>query len=219
MSIIDLHPQRAKIIEGILAGVSCRKLASQIRPMVHHSTLGSFKLKLLQTAVKPLRPQYDTQRSLIDIVSIASGDKQDQAPAQRLAEGLRSEIQGLVRAKLDRRRKWITNAESKVLRDSSGTAVQVSQTDSDGVVTMIDLTEMDHKALAAHDRNETSDLDLLARLGQLYSEAPTGDAGVRALMSFGDVIINVAAGSQVPAGQVVDAIAEEVVDVAALRRR
>ncbi len=77
---------------------------------------------------------------------------------------------------------------------------------------------MDHKALAAHDRNETADLDFLGKLGQLYGEAPTQDSGVRALMSFGDVTIHIgqpaAGGDQ---AQVIEAVAEEVVDVAALR--
>lgn len=209
MSVIDLHPQRQEIIEGILAGKSVRLLARTAVPPIGHSTLAVYRQTLLARAAKSLRPKEFGLNILKDTIQSADPDKMDISPAQRLAEGLRVEINGLIRAKLSRRERWIKDAEGRPVLDEDARPILRE----DG----IPITQMDHKALAAHDRNETADLDFLGKLGQLYSEAPSQDAGVRALMSFGDVIINVAAPAS--SGQVVDTVAEEVVDVAALRRR
>jgi hypothetical protein len=69
-------------------------------------------------------------------------------------------------------------------------------------------------------REARGNMELLARLDQLRSEA-AGNAGVRAMMSFGDVIINIAGPTATaPGGQVIDAepsAESQVVDVANLR--
>jgi hypothetical protein len=69
-------------------------------------------------------------------------------------------------------------------------------------------------------REARGNMELLARLDQLRSEA-AGNAGVRAMMSFGDVIINIAgATATAPGGQVIDAESStepQAVDVTNLR--
>jgi hypothetical protein len=64
-------------------------------------------------------------------------------------------------------------------------------------------------------------MELLARLDQLRSEAE-GNAGIRAMMSFGDVIINISGPAALaPGGQMIDAEPSpesQVVEVADLRR-
>ncbi len=215
--LIDHHPQRQQIIEGILSGESLRHIATRINPTIHHATLGRFRLKLLQTATKPLTQNHPISHSFKDLVTVATGDDGDMRAAERLAMGLRGELSTLVRAKLSRRERWIKDAEGRPILDEDARPI----IREDG----IPITQMDHKALAAHDRNETADLDVLGKLGQLYGEAPTQDSGVRALMSFGDVTVNIigtspsvtaADGDQ---AQVIEAIAEEVVDVSSLRGR
>lgn len=191
-----------------MAGESARQLSRRVNPPVSHGTLAVYKKSILLSMSKGLKPNGLGVNVLKDTILSDSGDGLDKNPAQRVADSLRVEINGLIRAKLSRRERWIKDAEGRPVLDEDARPILRE----DG----IPITQMDHKALAAHDRNETADLDFLGKLGQLYSEAPSQDAGVRALMSFGDVIINVAAPAS--SGQVIDTVAEEIVDVASLRR-
>lgn len=211
MSVVDLHPQRSVIIEGILAGESLRQLASRINPTIHHATLGRFRLRLLQSATKPLTQNHAITHNFKDLITVATGDDSDMRASERLSMGLRGELSGLVRAKLTRRDRWIKDAEARPILDDDARPITREADDGE----LIPLTQMDHKALAAHDRNETSDLDLLARLGQLYSDAGESGPGLTAVMSFGDIIVNVA-GAVATAPQVIDAVAEPM-DVGVVR--
>ncbi len=206
MSVVDLHPQRQQIIEGILNGLSLRTIGRTAVPPIAHTTLAGFRAKMLQTAAKSLRPHTVGRNILKDAIMAGHPDRPDIGAAQRVEDTLRTELTDIVRSKFERRERWIKDAEDRPVL-------------IEGKPLMLDgrpLTQMDHKALAAHDRNDATYVDLLARLGQLYSDSGESGPGLTAVMSFGgDVHIHMAsAAAQGQAPQIIDV---EPMDVGLVR--
>jgi hypothetical protein len=149
--------------------------------------MATYRKAVLMQAAKALRPNGFGANPIKDVINAGFQEGLDKGAAQRFQDGLRAEINGLARAKLSRQDRWIEQAEGKPVRDVDGNVIMVNGKP---------LLEPDHRALAAHDRNQTSDLDLLARLGQLYGDAGESQQQVTVMMSFGDVSVNVDARQQ-----------------------
>lgn len=191
-----------------MAGKSSREMARHLSPPIHHSTINKFKTIVLLSNAKGLKRNKFGSNVILDSVLQPDDDISDKEPARRLLDSLRAETEGVIRAKLSRQNKWIGMAEGAPVRDPNGNIIMI-----DGKP----LLEPDHRALAAHDRNQTSDVDLLCRVRQLYQEAGESGPGLTAVMSFGDV--NVYMGAQPAAGQapqIIDA-AVEPLDVGVVR--
>jgi hypothetical protein len=79
VSSIDKHPQRATIIEGLLAGKSLRAIGNSVNPPVHHVVLHKYKRKhiqptmdgaaVLSTALKALADSGEGNGVTIDAVT------------------------------------------------------------------------------------------------------------------------------------------------------
>lgn len=185
MNQIDKHPQRQQIIDGILSGQSLRTIGHSVVPQVHHTTLARFKLKLVGPAVRAMRGVNTNARDLKAIASAAGLDMDPANAAERYAEDLRKMVQERVAARLERRGGWISEAEKRPIADKNGNV----------------FNDMDHRALSAHDRNEGTDLEFLARLAGLLSDG-------------GSTTINMQIGIQPQQAQAQE---ELVIDVAATR--
>lgn len=207
-SVVDNHPQKQEIIEGLLAGKSVRSVSRTVNPPIAHSTLSVYRHTILARAAKGFRANELGHNILKDVIISTDPNNQDKAAAGRLESALRTESMSVVRSKMDRQNRWIQQLEKTPMLDSNGVQVVL-----DGVPQF----QPDHRALAAHDRNQTSDLDLLARLGQLYQEAGESGPGLTAVMSFGDVNVYIGAQPQTAQAPQVIEVECEPLDVGIVR--
>jgi hypothetical protein len=152
----------------MLAGESMRSLAKRIDPPVNHVSLCRFRLKLIAPAVDTLKGKAGESRRISDIAALSgvSGDVTEST--NRAKDLLKQELQNSISARKSRRERWISEAEKRPI---------VSPETGEIVGNM-----MDHKALAAHDRNEGSDIEFTARLSGLLQDSSTGAATIRAVV-------------------------------------
>lgn len=140
-SSIESHPQRQRIIEAIAAGRPYREICAWSNPPVTTGALSRFKSRAIAVT---------DQAVIAAKAMIANNDSglttvnSEAVTRASLAVAVDPFVGELLR-KSTRRERWISDAEGK----------------ADG---------MDHRALAAYDRNGTADLELHARLtGRLDS--------------------------------------------------
>lgn len=160
MNACETHSKRQEIIDAILAGESSRSIASWLKPPVSHATIGRWKLKVLKTVthgMKASSPQTaEIKAFLQDKGVIETKSDSPSLPGNAYQDSLRQAIHGRIDARLARRERWIGEAEARPVIDNETGRVIGNM--------------MDHKALAAHDRNEGSDLEFLGRLNGLMQD-------------------------------------------------
>lgn len=143
MTQVEKHPMRQQIIDGILAGESLAKIARTVQPPVHHSSLSRYRMTLLGNATSKIVGRSDVSKALSALgSSVGSPDERSHVQAK-----LRQELHNRVNAAVERRERYRANAEEL---DEAG--------------------RMEHRALAAHDRNDLSALELQARLAGLLTD-------------------------------------------------
>lgn len=86
--------------------------------------------------------------------AIQTNDR-SQATLTRNEANLKSLIEARIDKRLSRRERWIASAESQKIVDKDGEVHE----------------SMNHRALAAHDRNEGTDVEMLAKLGGLLANS------------------------------------------------
>jgi hypothetical protein len=168
ISSLESHPQRQRIIDAIVAGRPYREIAAWSSPAVTTAAISRFKSRAIAVT---------DQAVIAAKAAFANNDKQLQGADTKavtraaLAVAVDPFVAALVK-KDSRRERWIADAEAK----------------PDG---------MDHRALAAYDRNGTVDLELHARLtGRLEQTGP-----------------NIAIQIVCPAPELPDEPAGEVIDI------
>lgn len=163
MDLVDRHPQRQQIREDILAGMTLKVIAQGLKPSVHPATLSRYRMKLIGKAVNTMQGRSSKSLSILDVAGKGS-ERVD--GVEHIKERKRVELQAATARAQERRERWISDAEKRAVLDKLGEPVR----DSDGTV----IRAMDHAALARHDRNFISSIDLEARIaGVLTTEATT----------------------------------------------
>jgi len=168
MTVVEKHPQRAEIIEAILSGETLRSIAKRVVPPLNHVSLGRFKLKLIAPAVNGLKGKTGESKRLSEIATIAGVGEPPSDAIQAARDSMKHALIETVNARKLRRERWISEAEKRPI---------VSPETGEIVGNM-----MDHKALAAHDRNEGSDIEFTAKLSGLLQDSSAGAATIRAVV-------------------------------------
>ncbi len=167
----ETHPQRAQIIAMLMdtsRRISTRQIAETIVPPLSHATIARFRARLLGHATQNMRGSNDINRSVIDLAAVSNGTGVAEPAREEFKERIRNELQQTVAARKSRRERWISEAEKR----------PIVSTETGEIVGNM----MDHKALAAHDRNEGSDIEFTARLSGLLQDSSTGAATIRAVV-------------------------------------
>lgn len=163
LGVVDNHPQRDAIIGFIVAGDALRSIVSRVSPSVSIATLSRFRRRVLAQALEPIRAQGNNRQ----LKEIAIGGRiipDTTGIVASQTDVVKRRIQEAIEASSNRRAKWITDAEEKPLLDELGMPI---------IVNGKPLSNLDHRALAAHDRNNLSALDLQAKIAGAYAENPT----------------------------------------------
>ena len=158
----ETHPQRSKIVEMIADTQNRwtdRAIAATLDPPLHYSTISRFRRKLLTSATTHLRGRTDKVRALKDLAAIAKGETTN----GDLIADARARLQQKVLEASNRRQSWLSAAESIPVFDKDGLPV-IDPTTGKQMVTL------DHRALAAHDRNNISATELEAKLAGILRE-------------------------------------------------
>lgn len=164
------------------------EIGQSIDPPLHMSTIAKFRRKVLASSVTSLRPKSQQGKEVQEAGNrdIAYGDKVDSARADLLARIQKHSL---------RRERWISDAENQVLRDADG----LPMAGPDGKV----LTSLDHRALAAHDRNHQSAMELEGRLtGALLEQSNQANVQLAIYMPQMDASQPTPAAAAAPAGQI-----------------
>lgn len=171
----ETHPQRAKVVEMLMDTSrkwTCLQIAAALDPPLHEATISRFRRKILAHSTERLRPTVSNSNKLKHLAALATTDIDLEAETANL----RRELHAAIARDSERRERWLAAAESTPILDREGRKV----CDPD---TKQPIIRMDHKALAAHDRNGLSSKELTARLGGLLNEAPTVVNNVLAVLS------------------------------------
>ena len=137
-------------------------------------TISRFKLKLLGPAVQSLSGKSESRKIIRDIAGTAGAHGDPSQVAESVRESLRRELQGAINRDRQRRESWISDAEKRPVLDKLGEPVK----DSDGTV----VRYLEHKALASHDRNNLTSLELQAKLAGVLQDTATQGATIRAVV-------------------------------------
>lgn len=167
----ETHPQRAQIIEMLMdtsRRVTDREVAASLQPSLHYSTISRFRRKILGHAAGSIHRRTAEVSTLKDLCQIGVEGKAGETAVESAKQRLRAELQNSVAARKSRRERWISEAEKRPI---------VSSETGEIVGNM-----MDHKALAAHDRNEGSDIEFSAKLSGLMQDSAPGGATIRAVV-------------------------------------
>jgi len=158
MNSVDRHPQRQLIREAILAGEVLAKLAKQLNPPLHESTLCRYRMALLGKASGNMHGSSDKSIALKGVIHAYPKDEDGVSQYQKI---IRRELQETALKAQQRRERWISDAEQSQQIDEETGEVRHN---------------MDHAALSRHDRNMISSLELQAKLaGILTTEAALGN--------------------------------------------
>jgi hypothetical protein len=164
VSTVDTHPQRDAIIRDMLEGKPMASIAHWVKPPVSRATLSRYRLKVLATAIEPLRSRGAISRSIKDVGSVMGLSGDVDAGRANVVEQARTSITKTLEGLSTRRFGWMSDAEEKPLLDALGMPI---------IINGKPLTNLDHRALAAHDRNTISALDLQAKIAGAYAEGTT----------------------------------------------
>lgn len=183
MTAVEKHPQRQEIIDAILAGTSLRKITETLKPTLHIATLSRYRMVLLGRASRTLHGKSVTSSVLKDLTTPGQG-------GDNAKEHVRKDLQHSAKKFKERREQWIEDAWKRPVLDKEGLPIQ----DGEGGF----VRQADHRALAAHDRNNMGSLEFEARLHGLLQDGATGPLTINA------VVMMPAAPAGEEQGQVVD---------------
>jgi hypothetical protein len=152
---------------------------------LHHSSLARFRAKAILNVAQTVRGRKPQHQVIRELANHCDPDIPSQTVTKQADEQLRQRVNQALDKRLERRTKWIAEAELAPIIDPESGAIVGNK--------------MDHRALAAHDANELRDIRTLAELGGLLNQVNTGPA-----VSFTVVI----PGSSTPAdeAQVIDVV-------------
>ena len=107
---VDTHPQRAKIIDAVLAGQSCREISKGLDPPLHYVTIARFA----QRSKQALAQQAAAAKALAeqqhgDTGKLQPGDLIEATKAALTANPILARIE----KKYERYDRWIEGAEKK----------------------------------------------------------------------------------------------------------
>jgi len=163
--LIEAHPQRAEVIQMLTDPSqkrSLRQIAASLKPPVHVATLSRFRVRLIGSAAADMRGKQSNVRAIRDLASLHGGEKELDALRARIKNDLHS----AVKKGIERRAKWIDDAETYQTVDYNGVVHH----------------NMNHTALAAHDRNSLNALEFTAKLHGLLQDESQRDINVQAVV-------------------------------------
>lgn len=165
-----------------------------------YATIARFRAKLLGNATKLMRGRSENTSPLKDLGAMARGV----ATNESIAAAQRDKLQQVLAGALERRLRWTDDAENRPILDKTGQPI----IGADGKPMMY----MEHRALAAHDRNLLSALELQAKMdGILAPEAASFQVNAVIVLPSPAAAVPIEAGSsESPSRQVVDVDACEI---------
>lgn len=152
MLSVELHPQRQFILDCLADPAkqwSNNAIAELLDPPISAVTISKYRRRVLLTAGVRVLPKVHKKNDVQEMNTVQQMDSFG-------VDGAKQDLLKRVQKHSLRRERWIADAESKILRDADG----LPMLGPDGKV----LTELDHRALASHDRNHQSALELEGRL-------------------------------------------------------
>jgi hypothetical protein len=153
----EFHPQRALIVDMMSDTehkFTLAEIAAKLDPPLSQTTLSRFRKRLLGKISASTVVRSDKSLSFQQIAQSVDGNLN---PSNQL-DNLRVKFLDRLETMSQRREKWLSEVENK------------PYTGEDGIA------RMDHKALATHDRNHMSALELSAKLAGVMGAESAGQA-------------------------------------------